>query len=366
MPIEFSSQQWQLTRTTYDRWWQGALDRPLIPVLVEGRDPDRPCPDAPILSQENCTDLSWSAEELIDRLDYELSRLVFLGDAYPYINMDCFGPGVGAAFLGARLDNSSGRVWFFPPDQRPIQDIHFEYDPDNVWLKRIKDIYRAGMERWQGQVLMSMTDLGGSLDILSTFRPSEQLLMDLYDAPDEVERLLWEGHELWFRFYDELNAVLQPVNPGYSDWGAIYSSTPCYMLQCDFAYMISPKMFRRFVRPELEASCQRLDHAFYHLDGVGQIGHLPHLLEIPSLKGVQWVPGDGKPDCANWPEIYQSIHAAGRLIQVINGDFEALEAIRGQIGGLKGAHYRGMMDWNKFGQADMPYLKERLASFGIE
>ena len=363
MPIDFSPERWQKVRENYVRWWQGELDRPLVPVLVSGRDPGRPCPPAPLLAQETCTELSWSAEELIDRIDYELESLDFLGDAYPYFNMDCFGPGVGAAFLGARLDNSTGRVWFFPAEARPIKDIHFEYDPHNPWLRRVKDLYRAGMERWQGQVLMGMTDLGGNLDILSAFRPSEQLLMDLYDYPDEVERLLWEAHEMWWKFYDELNAVLQPVNPGYSDWGTIYSDRPSYMLQSDFSYMIGPKMFQRFALPELQATCQRLGRSFYHLDGTGQIPHQPYLLGIEDLDGMQWVPGDGKPDCANWPEVYRPIRAAGKRIQVINGGFHALDALRDQLGSLKGVHYRG---YDLFVQQDKRVLQEQLARFGID
>jgi len=366
MAIDFSLERWNKIREDHIRWWKGELERPLIPVWVGGRDPGRPCPPAPLLSQETCTDWSWSAEELIDRIDYELSCLEFLGDAYPYFNMDCFGPGVAAAFLGARLDNSSGRVWFFPPDERPIRDIRFEFNADNAWFKRIKDIYRAGMERWQGQVLMGMTDLGGNLDILSTFRPSEQLLMDLYDAPEEVNRLLWEAHEMWWKFYEEFNAVLQPTNPGYSDWGAIYSDCPSYMLQSDFSYMISPRMFQRFAMPELEATCRRLGRSFYHLDGVGQIGHLPHLLSIEALNGVQWVPGDGKPDSAHWPQVFQPIHDAGKLIQVTNGGFKALDALREQVGSLKGVHYRGMVGWEMFTQQDIPYLRDRLSCYGIE
>ncbi len=46
------------------------------------------------------------------------------------------------------------------------------------------------------------------------------------------------------------------------------------MLQCDFAYMISPQMFERFVLPDLTACCEALEHGFYHLDGKGQIRHL--------------------------------------------------------------------------------------------
>jgi len=340
MPIDFDQERWQIVRETYRRWWEGDLDRPIIPVELAGRDPGRDMPSAPLLSQETCADLSVSPEDIVDRLDYELSTRVYLGDAFPYVNMDSFGPGVIAAFLGARLDNSSGRVWFFPQEHVPITEIHVEFDPDNAWFQRIRDICACAMERWQGQVLVGMTDLGGNLDILSAFRPSERLLLDLYDHPDEVKRLTWEAHEAWHRYFDEINQILQPINPGYSDWSGIYSDAPSYMLQCDFCYMISPKMFDEFVKPELQATCKRLSHSFYHLDGVGQLVHLDSLLTIEQLEGVQWVPGDGKPDCAHWPEVYQKIHAAGKKVQIISGEFKAIDAVVAQLGTGRGVQHR--------------------------
>ena len=136
-------------------------------------------------------DLSWSPEGS-DRIDYEMSRYHFLGDAYPWFNMDCFGPGVLAAMMGAELDNSTGRVWFWPPDDLPILEIYLQFDTDSIWLNRILDICAAAMERWQGQVLVGMTDLGGNLDVPATFRTTEKLLFDLIDYPEEVERLAWE------------------------------------------------------------------------------------------------------------------------------------------------------------------------------
>jgi len=342
MPIQFTREQWQIVRETYAAWWEGRLARPLIAAAAYGVDPGRPQPPAPLLSQATCTDLRWSAEELVDRIDYELSQIRWMGDSFPFFNMDCFGPGVLAALLGGRLDNSSGRVWFFPDAEREIKDLHFSYDPGNAWLRRIKDIYRAGMERWQGQVLMGMLDLGGALDVLSTFRPSEKLLMDLYDHPEEVERLTWEIHELWFRVFDEINALIAPVTPGYSDWSTIYSAVPTYILQCDFAYMIGPKTFRRFALPELAASCRRLPRSFYHLDGVGELPHQDAILAIPALGGMQWIPGDGKPDCANWPEVYQKIHAAGKHMQVLGGSRDILDTVIEQVGDARGIHFRGL------------------------
>jgi 5-methyltetrahydrofolate--homocysteine methyltransferase len=361
MTIHFSPAQWDAVRNNYSAWWEGTLERPLVIATLYGLDPGRACPPAPLLTQETCADLRWSAEELVERIDYELSQIAWLGDAFPFFNLDCFGPGVLAAMLGGRLDNSSGRVWFFPDQEREIADIHFEYDPDNAWLKRIKDFCRAAMQHWQGQVLVGMPDLGGTLDVLSTFRPSEKLLFDLYDHPAEVERLIWEIHELWFRMYDEINTVLSPVNPGFSDWSYIYSPTPAYILQCDFSYMISPKMFRQFVLPELAASCRRLPHSMYHLDGTGEIPHQKMILSIPELGGMQWIPGDGKPDCSQWPEIYQAIHAAGKRMQVLGSSFDVLDAVMEQIGTGRGIHFRGI----SAPVGDEAEVRAALARYGI-
>ena len=218
------------------------------------------------------------------------------------------------------------------------------------------------MARWQGQVLMGMTDLGGNLDILSSFRPGEKLLFDLYDHPDDVKRLTWEAHHAWHHYFNELNKVLQPINPGYSDWSGIYSATPSYMLQSDLSYMISPQMFSEFVKPELEATINRLPRSFYHLDGVGQLGHLDELLTITQLNGVQWIPGHGKPDCAHWPDLYRKINAAGKLIQITDGSFASIRAVGEQIGTKSGLQHLPIM---APGELEAEF-RHGLAQYGID
>ncbi len=88
------------------------------------------------------------------------------------------------------------------------------------------------------------------------------------------------------------------------------------MLQSDVSYMISPKMFERYVLPDLEKCCKEMNYAFYHMDGKGQIPHLEMLLSIPRLRGIQWVPGDGNPSPENWLPLLQQIRKAGKLCQV--------------------------------------------------
>jgi 5-methyltetrahydrofolate--homocysteine methyltransferase len=338
MSIDFTPDRWQEIRQTYRRWWAGELDRPIVGVRLNSRQPRRRQPAVTLLSQATCADLSVPADDVVDRLDWELSRQIFLGDAFPFVSLECFGPGVIAAFLGATLDNSTGRVWFHPPRQLPISELHLQYDPENAWLRRIKDLCAAMVRRWQGQVLVGMTDLGGNLDILSTFRPSDGLLLDLYDHPEEVQRVLGEAHELWHRFFAEINQVLQPHNPGYSTWCGIYSDRPYYILQCDFCYMIGPDMFARFVQPELAATTRRLDRTFYHLDGKGQLQHLQTVLGLERLAGVQWIPGAGQPASPHWPQVHQRILSAGKKSQVCGGTLAQMHALLQRTGVGPGVH----------------------------
>jgi 5-methyltetrahydrofolate--homocysteine methyltransferase len=334
MAIDFDQTRWQQIRQDYQAWWDGTLDRPLVQVTVSGRPPGRSEPEVPGRGYMAHYGQQVSPEAIIDRCDYDLSCRYFTGDAFPHVWLN-FGAGVAAAFLGADMSCDQRTVWFHPQSIEPIEEIELRYDPDNPVLDRVRRCARAASDRWAGCVQVGTTDLGGATDILSTFRPSERLLLDLYDAPEHVKQRVDEIHALWFRYFDELNGILQPANPGYTCWTPIFSETPYYMLQSDFCYMIGPEMFDEFVKPELVAACQRLDHPFYHLDGPGQLPHLDSLLEIRALCGIQWVFGAGNEPARKWLDVYDKIHAAGKRIQLL-GDADDLDAVADRLGTAKG------------------------------
>ncbi len=294
-------------------WWAGELERPL--VMMYGIEPPTSgaLPYAPQFASNLPLDLP--ADQAIERYDAQLRTMRFYGDAFPRWWPN-FGPGIVAGFTGARVHSTEETVWFSPAEEEmPIADLHVRYDETNVWWQRVQALTRAAVERWGRRVIVGLTDLGGNLDILASFRTSQQLLLDLYDAPDEVARLTREITRAWLRYYDELAAIVQPVC-GTSPWAPLWSPGRCYILQSDFSYMISPKMFERFVLPDLAECCAHLDHPFYHLDGKGQLPHLDLLLALKELRGIQWVPGDGVPPPEEWLPVLQRIREAGKLCQL--------------------------------------------------
>ena len=319
----YTSEQWGRVRKNYSGWWNGDLDRPLLAVTLTGGQSAGKEPLLPAKDFASWYDLSVPAELIVDRWDYDLSRKRFAGDAFPSVWPN-FGPGVIAAFLGCKLINSEsvGTTWFEPMGPVNLEALEFGYDAGNVWFRRLSEVMKTAVDRWKGRVQIGMTDLGGNMDILASFLPGEPLLYALYDQPEPIKALIGKAHELWFRYFDELNNILHPANPGYTAWTEILSVEPYYILQCDFSYMIGPDMFEEFVLPELRATCRRLANPFFHLDGPGMLTHLDALLAIPELKGIQWVPGAGAKPTDEWVDVYRRIREAGKLVQVLNYDLD--------------------------------------------
>ena len=312
MPIQirFTDADWLRIQRDWNAWWAGELERPL--VVLEITDP---VPGADT-SQFTRWGLDTPVDEVLDNWQRLLEATHWLGDAFPkwWVN---YGPGVMAAFQGSRVTWTPDTTWFWPLEGvERLADIHLAYDGENPWWQRVYGMTRRAVERWGDQVLVGTTDLGGNLDILAALRSSEKLLLDLSDDPANVERLVGEITRLWIRYYDELEALTRTAGRGNACWGPVWSPGRGYMLQCDFSYMISPRMFGRFVLPDLKACCDALDYGFYHLDGKGEIPHLDQLLSIQRLRGVQWQPGDGQPMGDAWLPLLKRIRDGGKLCQV--------------------------------------------------
>lgn len=340
MSIEFDQNRMEKARGDMRKWWNGELDRPLIQVHLEGRDPERPEPAIPKRILPMSYGLSVSPEQIVDRWDYDLSRLKFLGDAVPYAR-PLYGSSAMAVFINTRFEVDKDTIWYFPWEEQDVTKIKIEYVSDNVWFQRIKEIYHAAIDRWQGSVQVGITNLGGIYDILTMIMPPEKVLTELYDHPEDMKRLTWEAYNVWWQYMEELNSIIQPVNRSYVDfWLPILCDEPAFTLQSDFCCMVGPGMFDEFIKPELAASCSRLGGSIFHLDGPDALRHLDSLLAIPELKGVQWIPGDGAPDVTKWPEVHKKIQEAGKLNMLLgSNNMEDLDIVCDQLGSAKGIIY---------------------------
>jgi 5-methyltetrahydrofolate--homocysteine methyltransferase len=327
-PISFRDEDWARLRRDWTAFWAGETNRPM--VVIEQLDPARP-PQGDTVPPYRLP-LDWPADKVLDYYEDRMPAVRYFGNAWPKWWPN-WGPGIAAGFLGCNVRPAQDTVWFEPPaDAPPIDRLRIAADGASPWQRRIRELTTRAVQRWGGQVSVAHTDLGGNLDILSSFRTAQQLLFDVIENPGEVERLVGQITQCWLKYYDELHAIIAPAGTGTTPWAPIWSPLRCYMLQCDFSYMIGPRMFERFVLPDLTACCDRLDHGFYHLDGKGQIPHLDMLLAMPRLRGIQWIPGSGQAPAEDWPEVLGRVVRAGKLCQVFVDPKGAMK-IKKELGG---------------------------------
>ncbi len=353
---EFSEADWARIAQDWGAWWRGELDRPL--VVIE----QTPVGSLDGGKTEQLTGygLDVPVSVMLDDVQRQLDVAQFYADAFPkwWVN---FGAGMLAGFLGSPVHYQTETTWFGRLPVESLSEITIAVDEANPWWRRVNAVTDEALARWGDRVAIGMTDIGGGLDVLASLRGTDRLLMDVLDAPDEVERLAGEITRVWLDVFDVMCRKLAPAGRGICNWSPCWAPDRGYMLQCDFSYMISPRLFRRFVLPDLIACCEAMEYGFYHLDGKGALVHLDLLLGIERLRGIQWQPGAGNPLADQWPDVLRRIRAGGKLCQVYVTRAGALTIAR-EIGGKGFLFY--LVDEPELSEAEIDAFLDELFGLG--
>lgn len=281
-------------------------------------------------------------KDLNYRLSYETDKIAnttFYADAFPTVFTN-FGPGCLAACVGGNFDLAPDTVWFdrnpIIKDWQALPDVGFDTDSE-MW-ELTEGFTKLFCENSGGKYFTSVSDIGGTLDIIASLRGSQELLFDMYDYHDEVMSLLANLRPIWADAYKRLTDIMFAHQDGMTSWMPIWCQKRYYPTQCDFSAMISPDMFDDVVLPDLKWQTEILDHSIYHLDGPGQIAHLDSLLSLPRLDAIQWVPGAGNYDVMDeaWFDMYEKIQAAGKNLVLFTDKPQQIENFLNHVKTTKG------------------------------
>lgn len=313
-------------KKSYEAFWNHEANGRACLYLVAPKDDQDHLP-----MPEDITD-RWENLEILKKLAFhEIENTTYFADAFPsyFIN---FGPGCFTAMIGGSYRLAPHTVWF---ENEPffIQNFNklpaFRLNKESPMYQLVDRFTEEFLRSGHDKVITSITDIGGTYDILAALRGTQNLLMDLYDSPMEVKKAVHSIQVLWKEYYQYYEQLLLTRQGGMSSWMPIYSEKGYYPLQCDFSAMISPDMFKEFVLPDLQYQTEYLERSIYHLDGPGEVPHLDHILSLPRLSAIQWTPGDGAASLTDecWYELYQRIQVAGKSLVLLGCEPEGCEKL---------------------------------------
>lgn len=342
-------ENWDETRQKFaDYWHQKNTGRPLMRVIArrpeiekysdgqphEGGNADVFCqglnynlPEE--LKWKDMEDKYMNPERMVARYRDFCEKHLFLGEAFPNLETN-FGPGSTAAYLGSDIGWKEDTVWFIPciDEDSDWDDVpELKFDPENKWFKKHLEVVQGCAKVAGNDICCDMPDLMENVDVLSSLRGAQTLMMDMIEDPDAIEERVGQVTKAYFEYFDRFyDAIKGPEGGNSYSCFQIWAPGRLAKLQCDASAMMSVDFFNDFVYDSLVEQTKKLDYAMYHLDGPGAIRHLDKLMTIEGINALQWTPGDTGPD-GTWPEwdkIYDKVVAAGKSIwiKVYSGGFD--------------------------------------------
>lgn len=255
--------------------------------------------------------------------------IVHYGESLPQYSADLC-PDQYAAFFGAEIVAREGEIttWIGKNLADTLDGLDLTLRRDNATLCALECAIRTAATIADGNFLVQLPDFHSNLDTLSALLSPQNLCYELMDAPKELETALSRVNATFAQVYDIFYAAGNMQTMGTTNWIPIWCEGRASAIQCDFSCMISPRDARKYVIPSIEAELSCLDHAIYHYDGEGALGHFEDVLAIDALDGVQWVPGAGKPRTIEYMELLRRIQAAGKSTWIYDWSAEEILADR--------------------------------------
>lgn len=316
-----NKQNWDIAKRGFSVFWEGT---PVKTCLFAVTAPKTSSPDSNlVLMKPMRPEDRWLDKDLIlNNMLYEIEHTFYGGYAFPNLWVD-LGPGVPAAFMGASCYFGKDSIWF---DGEHIlknwEDMNrLSMDGNHFLWKKLLELTEYFCIHAESRYHVSMTDLGGSLDIGACFRGTQQFIYDMLDDPAEVKKLIERIDMVWIEIFQKTNHLIHRYMDGCTDWLNLWCPGSSYAVQCDLAAAMSPGLFEEFAIPSLARQASFLDRSMYHLhmyDKPAQSAQLDMMLEIANLTGFAFIAEsygkDSSDDC--WFKYYKRIQDKRKRLMI--------------------------------------------------
>ncbi len=251
-------------------------------------------------------------EKILERYYNEFENSIFIGEALPSV-FPVLGTAGHCAYFDCKYEFAEDTIWFFESMQN-MQSELLEFNNNNEMLNAQRKIIDYIAPKAVDKFFIAMPDNCGNLDALAHIRGSSNLLIDMMEEPEEVEKALKKIREALIETAREFYEKAKDVNKAGTvhSWMNTWSKGIHLQMQCDISVMISEEMFEKFALPDLTETANQLQHSIYHLDGQEQIRHLDMLLSIKKLDMIQWTPVEGQPKTSSFIGVFKKIQRAGK------------------------------------------------------
>ena len=305
---------WPQSLERWSAFWNGRLaDRP--PVIAHFSDTDEldVGPEQTLEGEIAHFDAGRNGEQL-ERIEQSvLEHTAFEDDTPPAI---LAGGGVyytGAVF-GAPLRATARMMACEPIIDDWSATPSVRYDHSNEWVQRSLNLAHQLVDRSGGQYAVIPGLLEGPSDICANLRGPTRLASDLYEYPEQVQRLAATGAAAWEAHARSHFDIVPLLDGGSATQWSLWTPGRGAALQEDFCTIISPRQYREIFLPLDRELARVADVTWMHIHA-GAIHLIEEVLSADEIQGIQIVyDGQVSPPLSTTIPLMQSVQASGRCL----------------------------------------------------
>ena len=310
-------------------WEHEIIDRVCISVTAPRKDNNLTSGEEFKINPRGQVMEEMDPDYIVRAYNAQMTKTYFGGDALPIAH------GQGCLLYPAYGGNGyiKGKtVWVDPIIDKCQEWTGYRFDLQNIWIQKLLTITKALAKDAPGKYLVGSPGVFGAMDAMTMMMDMSQFYMDL--ATGECDDVLIAAHRECIRGFRLISEEIYNAADNGQQYGAVvypelWAPDRINYWSADFSGAISPKLFEKWVVPEIEEMASLYKYSIYHLDGPDATRHLPVIAETKGLQGIQYTRGAGT-SLADAIPVYKQIQKLGK-IQYIDVDYKDVERIMEEL-----------------------------------
>lgn len=313
---------WQERKKRYEEYWTKTNNTPILHVTAPS---DKTTEFDPGVCKDRWTDVEFHCRESRGYF----KNTYYGGDSYPYYLPD-HGFDVATSMLGIEIERNDVSAWAVHLDKELSEFTDFSFKPNNkdfVSMTKALDYYVNDAKGTGNEVdyIVGMIPFNTLYDGVSSLIGPDNLCMEMIDSPEEVHRVANAHFELFKEVYSKFEAQTNKYQGGSTNWLGVYSDVPWYYISDDFIVMLSDEFFEEFIMETLYKTVEFHKRTLFHLDGENAVRHLPKILTLQKLTGVQVQATPFRQSAEFWTPYLKDIQKAGKTAWIEARHFDDLK-----------------------------------------
>ena len=241
-----------------------------------------------------------------DEVEDDLIRAVAPIPPFPWLE----------AMLGSPVQVGNESIWAEEGGFDYAELNKLDLSKDNPWCRKYLEFVAGLQDHYKNRFPVGQPILRGVSDMIASLRGTSQMILDLYDRPEDFQHLARICSDLLIELVQEQQSLTGPFLGGYEvEQLSLWAPDRIIRIQEDASALFSPSLYIQYLHEEDQRQASAFPYSVIHLHS-SSLFLLNHILDIESLNCIQINKDVGGPEIQRMLPFFKMVKKLGKRLLI--------------------------------------------------